>query len=190
MPVRFYGKGIVIGPLQLNSSALSPKNVRAPLWWSKRTSIVKWEVGGKKYQFMITLLNYAWTMLYNSKYLDSANNHVWNFESLFLIGSVLNLYSLNWYDSHANFKLLFQNLTFFRMYFQNNLLILLLLLFDVNVLRGHAGLYRLLRLDSVSSSRIVSPCHGGTVDFMLEPMTSSSWRLYYRTVPFTTIVNC
>ena len=40
-----------------------------------------------------------------------------------------------------------------------------------NVLRGHAGLCRLLRLNSLPHSRIANPCYGGTVHSRLEPMT-------------------
>ena len=53
----------------------------------------------------------------------------------------------------------------------------------VNVLRGHAGLYRLSRFYSVPRSRIVSPCYGRTVHCGLEPMTdrllSRSLTLYH-----------
>ena len=46
-----------------------------------------------------------------------------------------------------------------------------LLLFGVNVLRGHAGLYRLSRLYSIPRSRIVSPYYWGTVHSVLELIT-------------------
>ena len=46
------------------------------------------------------------------------------------------------------------------------------LLFVVNVLRGHTGLYRLSRLYSIPRSRIVSPYYGGTVHSGLELITS------------------
>ena len=55
-----------------------------------------------------------------------------------------------------------------------------------NILRGHAGLYRLSRLNSLPRSLIVNPCYGGTVRLGLEPMAGmllsrSSWRLYHGT---------
>ena len=40
-----------------------------------------------------------------------------------------------------------------------------------NLLRGHTGLYRRSRLNSLQRSQIVNPCYEGTVHSRLEPMT-------------------
>ena len=40
-----------------------------------------------------------------------------------------------------------------------------------NVLRGHVGLYKLSRLNSLPRSQIVNPCYEGKVYSWLEPTT-------------------
>ena len=60
---------------------------------------------------------------------------------------------------------------------------LIFLLFGVNGLREHAGLYRLSILYSIPRSRIVSPYYGGTVHSGLEPITG----VFFESFELTTV---